>query len=235
MSPRLSILTTCYNDGDTLARSLGSSLDQTESEVEVILVNNGSRDCTSRVAAEFAQHDPRVRLITVTENIGCPAALNLAVGMARAPWCLIVNADDYIERDYVAAILDEADRDPSLNCIYSSLQMFGHQHRTLLFAEFQSALATEHHMVPGPRAFRKELWEALGGEDEAIAIGADWDWVVRASVLGIFRPRYLPHAYYHFYVPPLGQPRLSQQGVDAFPALQAHMRSHTRESLTVAA
>jgi glycosyltransferase involved in cell wall biosynthesis len=228
--PLLSILTTCYNDADVLARSVERSLAQTERNIEVLIYNHGSTDDTGEVAEEWRKWDARVRVLLSFRNYGHPYAMNALAQAARAPWCLIVNADDWIEEGYVAEILRVAAADPGVNCIYSALQCFGSQHHVITFPEYVASEAAERHMIPGPRAFRRDLWDALGGEDERWPIGADWDWVVRGSVLGLLKPVYLPHPFYRFYVPPLSAPRLSQQGVDAFPALQRHMRAHTADS-----
>lgn len=226
MTPRLAVLTACYNDGDLLAKSVISSLRQTVDAIEVCVIDNGSTDTTASVAAWLAYHDPRVSVLTLAENVGHPGAMNRAVAATSAPWCLIVNADDWIAPDMVERVLSVADGDPDVNCVFSPLQCFGSQHHVIRYPAYVAAEAAERQMVPGPRAFRRDLWDALGGEDESWPIGADWDWVVRASVLGLLQPVQLAAPLYFFRVPPLDAPRLSQRGVDHFPALQSHMRSH---------
>jgi hypothetical protein len=181
VSPKLSILTSCYNDGATLLRSLRASLAQTEPDIEVIVVNNGSTDETALVMSTLI--DPRVRTLTIPEGGSHPAAINRMMEIARAPWAMIVNADDWIEADYVAAVLDAAAQDDRINCVYAPLQCFGAFHHVIDFPPFAASACAEVHMVPGPRAFLSDLWHFMGGEDERWPIGADWDWVVRAAQL----------------------------------------------------
>lgn len=224
-TPRMAILTTCYGDANTLRRSVKASLQQTEPSVEVVIVDNGARDHTAPVAASLARMDARVRVLTFERNQVQPVALNAALRASSAPWAMIVNADDYLAPDAVATILAVAERDPSVNCVFSPWQWFGARSDTYDFAPYTGdiRMVTEHQ-VPGIRAFRRDLWDALGGEDEGIAIGADWDWAVRGAARGLLVPYKVDRPLWHVCDQGPHVRRLSAQCNHV--VLREHMRRH---------
>lgn len=127
MTPCIAVLTTCYNDGDVLATSLYSMLSQVVhgTELELVLVNNGSTDRTFAIAERMRAEDHRLRVLHLPANISHPAAINLAARHTTAPWLVVHNADDWAAQGYLAAILDVAAARPDVNCIFSPWQWFG--------------------------------------------------------------------------------------------------------------
>ncbi len=95
-TPRLSIILPCYNVEKFLDRCLASILSQDFSDFELLAVDDGSTDSTGAILASWAQRDGRLRVHT-QPNAGQSAARNHAIGLARAPWLMFVDADDYLE------------------------------------------------------------------------------------------------------------------------------------------
>ncbi len=95
--PRLSVVVPFYNVADYIADCLDSLARQTFEDLEVILVDDGSRDDSVHVAREFAQRDPRFRIVT-QENQGLGPARNTGVVHATGEYITFVDSDDIVPR-----------------------------------------------------------------------------------------------------------------------------------------
>ena len=73
--PTISIITPAYNVEGYLSKCLNSILNQTYRDYELILIDDGSTDNTGKICNEFAQRDPRIRLIH-QENMGVSDSWN---------------------------------------------------------------------------------------------------------------------------------------------------------------
>jgi len=85
-----------YNGEQYLEESIQSILDQSLTDFELILVNDGSRDASPAIIGKFAASDSRIRVIS-RENKGLIASLNEAVSLARGKYVARMDADDISE------------------------------------------------------------------------------------------------------------------------------------------
>lgn len=108
-APRVSVILPAYNAADCLPSALESVLDQSFRDIEVIVVDDGSRDATAAVAAAAARADARVRLLAggtgARKNMGAAAARNRAMAAARGEWLALLDADDRFEPGRLARLV----------------------------------------------------------------------------------------------------------------------------------
>jgi GT2 family glycosyltransferase len=90
--PAVSVVLPAYNRAATIGRAIASVLAQNLSDLELIVVDDGSADGT--VAAVRAIADPRLRLVALEANAGAAAARNRGIAEARAPWVAFQDSDD---------------------------------------------------------------------------------------------------------------------------------------------
>jgi len=98
MAPLVSIIINCYNQSHYLERSVKSVLAQTFTDLECLIVDDGSTDNTRQVAENLMALDSRVRYC-YKENGGLPAARNFGVKEAQGEWIQCLDADDWIHED----------------------------------------------------------------------------------------------------------------------------------------
>lgn len=98
MLPVVSIIVNCFNQGRYLERSVKSVLDQTFTDLECIIVDDGSTDNTRKVAEHLMTLDSRVKYF-YKENGGLPSARNFGVQKAQGEWIQCLDADDWIHED----------------------------------------------------------------------------------------------------------------------------------------
>ena len=91
---RVSVVIPAYNAEDCLTRAVESALAQTMCDLEVIVIDDGSRDSTAALAERLAAADPRVRLIRNGQNRGVSATRNRGFAAANGDWVAVLDGDD---------------------------------------------------------------------------------------------------------------------------------------------
>ena len=109
---RLSFIVPVYRTERFLPRCVESILAQTEPELELILVDDGSPDRCPEICDGFAARDPRVRVIH-QPNSGVVAARNQGIAAARGDYICFVDSDDSVTPDLASALFSALDRAPS--------------------------------------------------------------------------------------------------------------------------
>ncbi|NCU87371.1 MAG: glycosyltransferase family 2 protein, partial [Actinobacteria bacterium] len=99
-SPVISVIVASFNQEKYISRCLRSLISQTISrdKFEIVVINDGSTDRSAAVLGEFANE---IVLINNEKNIGLPASLNKAIRRARAPFVVRVDADDYVNSQFL--------------------------------------------------------------------------------------------------------------------------------------
>ena len=103
---KLSILVPVYNVEQFLPLCLESIKNQSFSDFECFLINDGSTDGSLEILKEFAKQDKRFKVIN-KENSGYGASLNLGISKARGEYIGIVEPDDFLHRDFYKTLLSE--------------------------------------------------------------------------------------------------------------------------------
>ena len=107
--PKVSIIVPIYNAEEELRKSVDSILAQTEKNIEIILIDDGSKDQSLKICEQYAEMDSRIRVIH-QENAGVSSARNKGILAAMGEYLGFVDSDDWIESDMYEALLTEARR-----------------------------------------------------------------------------------------------------------------------------
>lgn len=100
MEELISVIVPVYNAEKTLERCLNSILQQVYKEIEVICVDDGSKDNSLSTLKRFEQFDKRVKVITKV-NEGVSVARNVGIKASNGQYILFVDSDDYIEKNMI--------------------------------------------------------------------------------------------------------------------------------------
>jgi succinoglycan biosynthesis protein ExoO len=106
---RVSVIMPAYNTEQWIEGALRSVLDQTMTDLEVIVVDDGSTDRTGDRVEALAASDSRIRLIRSERNRGPSAARNLALDAARGEWVALLDSDDRFRPDRLEVMIAAAD------------------------------------------------------------------------------------------------------------------------------
>lgn len=115
--PRISVVILTYNQAHLVERSIQSVLEQSFTNYELILVDNGSADETMSVFQKY-QDLENVRVFRIKENIGFTRGLNFCLDQIRCEWFAIVGDDAEIIPDALETLFNVVDyKDPSLTAL----------------------------------------------------------------------------------------------------------------------
>lgn len=109
MEPLVSIIVPIYNAKDNIARCVESIRRQTYKNIEILLLNDGSKDVSYPVCEMFARADKRIVLIN-KENSGVSATRNLGMRVAAGKYLQFVDADDTLEPFATEILVERAEK-----------------------------------------------------------------------------------------------------------------------------
>lgn len=100
-SPRVSVIIPTHNRSDSVGWAIQTVLKQTETDLEVIVVNDGSTDDTEKLLKAWSRCDSRLRHVTIP-NSGLAAARNVGITSSRGKYLAFLDDDDWWRRDKLA-------------------------------------------------------------------------------------------------------------------------------------
>lgn len=131
-NPKVSIVIPCYNVEKYLKQCLESVVNQTLKEIEIICVNDGSKDSTLSIIQEFARTDDRIKVIS-QENGGYGKAMNNGFSNATGEYIGIVESDDFVDPDMFEKLYIEAAKN-DLDVVKSSFYFYwGKQDKSIKY------------------------------------------------------------------------------------------------------
>ena len=137
----VSVIVATFNQAAYLRQALNSLRAQTLSAdaFEVIVVNDGSTD---RTAAILGEYGPWVRVVE-RENRGLVASCNDALALARGCYFARVDSDDFVEPEWLSALLEPLQRWPDACCACSDRYELCDDRRRLVFADLSNLFSLE--------------------------------------------------------------------------------------------
>lgn len=103
---KISIIVPVYNTEPYLPRCLDSILNQSFTDFELLLIDDGSRDNSGVICDAYAEKDSRIRVFH-KENSGVSSARNLGLNMAEGEWMFFVDSDDWLELNAIELLMDK--------------------------------------------------------------------------------------------------------------------------------
>lgn len=103
----ISVIVPVYNAEAYLERCIGSICRQDYKNLEIIIINDGSRDKSGSICTALAKRDKRIKVFH-QQNAGQAEARNQGICCSHGRWLMFVDSDDYLTRDCVGYLLHEA-------------------------------------------------------------------------------------------------------------------------------
>ena len=193
--PRLSVLMTSYNSERFLSSAIVSVLEQTFTDFEFIVVDDGSKDSSRSIIRSFCARDSRVRGIFLPENVGIPRAANRGLREVRAALVARVDSDDICVASRFARQVSYMDKHSDiymLGCRAVSIDELGNNIEgvgdyKIPFAMGRRQIADNiwgrgYPLLHATLMYRTSRVVALGGYREVFPIGEDLDLYERMLV-----------------------------------------------------
>ena len=198
-SPVFSVVIPAYNAPGTIGSSIESVLSQTRSDLELIVVDDGSVDDTRERVAGYERRDARVRLVR-QENQGVAGARNTGIGLARGELVSFLDNDDLWLPRYLESMHAALDRHPRAGFAYTDGWTLDDQTRRIWKestmsgaeppesppedpAELMVALVRRNFILSSATVRRRVL-EDVGGFDPSLSGVDEYDLWLRIAAAG---------------------------------------------------
>lgn len=205
-NPLVSILIPTYNRADFVGEALNSALNQTYSNLEIIVHDDASQDNTPEVLSGY--HDPRVRIIRTEANHGMIGGWNYIVKRAHGEYIKFLASDDLLSPTCVAELVSAARAHPNAGIITCQRKFINEQGRVVKkmgFAQKDTVVdgPTHAHEIltslrenkigePTAVLYPTKLVKKAGEYDPQFSQFADFEYWIRilqfGSVIYIHRP-----------------------------------------------
>jgi len=193
--PKVSIVIPAHNAGKWIRRAIESALAQTVTPEEVIVIDDHSNDDTRSIAESFQE---RV-LVLPARARGSNPARNFGLQQARSAWVQFLDADDYLLPEKIALQLSALTLQSCVDLIFSPSLMVNAPGvgpvvpNTLPDEDPIVAFLENRGFQTGAVLWRREALVSIGGWNEKIERGQDYEVVLRAFQAGL-RMQWSPHA-----------------------------------------
>lgn len=182
-SPEVSVVLPCYNAHQFLAQTLDSVRQQTFSDIEIIIVDDGSTD---EATVAFLDKLPSDICIVRQDNKGLSAARNTGFNIAKGTYILPLDCDDWLDKTFVEKTLKLLKRTPDATFAYSHLALeeegAGNLKKSYNFFE-----QLFFNQMPYCLLLPKQAWLDVGGYNEKMRLGyEDWEFNIRLGAQGMF-------------------------------------------------
>ncbi len=179
----ISVIVPVYNMEGFLRETLDSiaaatpSLEAAGRSLEVVVIDDGSRDGSLRLAREYAASHPSVRVLS-QPNRGLAAARNRAISEARGRYLFPLDADDLLGPDFLVGAAEVLDRRPEVKVVSGQNEFFGDRTGAWRLPDFSLELLARRNLICASALYRRSDWERAGGYCEQIVCYEDWDfWI----------------------------------------------------------
>lgn len=174
---RVSIIIPCYNSGNLLNDAVSSAFAQNHSDLEVIVVDDGSTDDSTLQSID--QSVAAGAILVRQPNRGLPAARNAGIKASTGEFILPLDADDLIHEAYAseaAAVLDDT---TETGIVYCSAELFGDETGRWETGHYSIGTMLNGNVIFATAMFRKSDWERVGGFPEDLKIYEDYAFWLR--------------------------------------------------------
>lgn len=186
---RLSIIIPAYNAADYIPETLDSILNQTYTDYEIIVIDDGSTDSTRDALAPYMD---KIHYV-YQENTGVSEARNHGLRLAKGELVIFMDADDYfIEADKLEKQIAVFDANPNLDIVQTGWRMVDSEGKTLFdmipWHDMSGSVVKEWFMWCPVRLeammVRRECAEKVGGFDPKYRVAQDLDWALKMILAG---------------------------------------------------
>lgn len=145
-APLVSVIMPAYNAEEFIEEAISSVLAQSESDLELIVIDDCSSDDTRKIIKEFAERDGRVRLVVNEHNMGVAKTRNRGLDLFRGDYVALLDSDDYWEPNMLEKMITCA-RETGADITYCSYAIVDEQGRKLC----------NDFLVPAATSFRESI------------------------------------------------------------------------------
>ncbi len=190
MKPKVSIIVPIYNMERYLKRCLNSLVNQSLTELEIITVNDGSKDNSLGILREYASRDSRFKVINQT-NQGVSSARNAGLDRAKGEFIGFVDPDDWIDERMYQTLYEQAKSIEAEIAMCSYVREFGTHSKDKEFDLPKRRIFDKEEVRELLRRLVGPINEEVGNPEMLDAWGTVWSKIYRSDLIQEYRVRFV--------------------------------------------
>ena len=152
-NPTVSVIITVYNAQEGIKQCLDSLLNQSFTDFEIILLNDGSTDNSLEVIKKYAADNDFIRVID-KENEGVAKTRNKGIQLANGKYIVFIDNDDFVDSDYLERFYNEIDQE-QLDIVLGGYKRVNQEMKTLFKQDLTQSEWSKYIVVaPWARIYR---------------------------------------------------------------------------------
>lgn len=175
MKPIISIIVPCYNQAMYMRDALDSVLASTFQDWECVIVNDGSKDETLKIAKEYEQKDERFLVVDIP-NGGLANARNVGIRHSHGKYILPLDSDDKIGEKYIELSVSYLDQHPDTKLVNCLCKYFGDFDEIKQMPSYNYDALLWQNLFLASSVYRREDYDKTVGYNTNMRHGhEDWD------------------------------------------------------------
>ena len=202
---KCSVIIPLYNGERFIRETIKSCISQTLAQLEVIVVDDCSKDASLGIVRQLALEDKKIRFYRNEVNLGLSKTVNRGVSVARGDYILVIGHDDLLRTDHVEIMLEEFESDTAfVHCNSMQIDQNGKEsgfllndkdqvertEKFLLYSSFFNPVGSTGTVI------RKSAFETVGGWDEKYRNFGEWLLWIKLACVGKVKYTTRTYAYY---------------------------------------
>lgn len=182
IKPLVSIVLPVYNGEKYLSQSIESCLNQTYNNLELIIVNDCSKDKTLEISSLYAAKDNRIKIINNLKNMKLPASLNIGHKVAKGNFITWTSDDNFYELNAIEELLQTLLK-KQVDIVYSDICLvndIGDKIREVKFVPFENIIFG--NFIGSCFLYSRSVFDRNNGYDENLFLVEDYDFWLRATL-----------------------------------------------------
>ena len=198
----ISVIIPSHNHAPFIQQAVDSVLSQSVSDLELIIVDDGSTDRSIEILASIS--DPRIQLIQ-QENLGAHSAINRGLNQATGEYLAILNSDDFYHPKRLEKTIAVLEKNVNVGLVGSHIQIIDARNRKLgvkhgyqdcepwllefpehsfrMDSDLRAALLTENFLSTTSNFVFSRRWYKKVGEFRPLRFTHDWDFALRMAMI----------------------------------------------------
>ncbi|MDL2264618.1 glycosyltransferase family 2 protein [Synergistaceae bacterium OttesenSCG-928-I11] len=184
----VSIVLPTYNGERYIRTAIESIINQSFEDWELIIVNDGSTDCTEAIINEYKSQDDRIVIITNEVNKNLPASLNAGFSVSRGKYLTWTSDDNYYKKEALAFMVNFLDGNSDVDLVCCSHDILSDDHMLIEnendFSKNRQSHLIFHCNIGACFLYTKSIAKKVGDYDVSMFCAEDYDYWLRIALEG---------------------------------------------------
>lgn len=178
MNKLVSIIIPCYNSERTVLETIESALIQTYTNLEIIVVDDGSTDDSLYLVQKKAI-DYQNLFIYAKDNEGLPATRNFGFTKSKGDYVVFLDSDDLLSETFVSECMKVIEQDPSLSMVCTQADFFERETGLCVHPEYSFKLLLMKNCFTATALINSKYFKEVGMYDHKLKFAEDWELWIR--------------------------------------------------------